>query len=259
MDLCLDIGNSHIYGGVFDKDILKLRFRYSSKQVDSSDQFGIFLRAVLRENGFEFKQIKRICACSVVPELDYSVRSACIKYFSLEPFFLGVGTKTGLNIKYHNPNEVGTDRIANAVAAVKQFPDKNITIVDFGTATTCCVITKDRAYLGGVILPGMRLSRDALQNNAAKLFAVEIVEPEVIVGRSTRESIQSGLYYMQLGAVKELLNHIQKEAFKNEAPVVIGTGGFSHLFAKQEMFTVIELDLVLQGLRLVLELNGVKT
>ncbi|OGT30454.1 MAG: pantothenate kinase [Gammaproteobacteria bacterium RIFCSPHIGHO2_12_FULL_35_23] len=258
MDLCLDVGNSHIYGGVFEKEVIQLRFRYASKQSGSSDQLGLFLRAVLGENNVDYHQIKRISACSVVPELDYSLRSACSKYFSITPFFLEAGVKTGLNIKYRNPSEVGADRIANAIAAVRQFPDKNIIIVDFGTATTCCVITKDKSYLGGVILPGMKLSRDVLQSNTAKLFAVEIIEPEVIVGRSTQESIQSGLYYMQLGAVKELLSHIKKEAFKDEIPIVIGTGGFSNLYTKQEIFTVIEPDLVLQGLRLVLELNGVQ-
>src|SRR3990167_1095408 len=154
MQLCLDVGNSHILGGIFLEEKLLLTFRHDTKQASSSDQIGLFIKLVLRENKLNPEEIKKIAFCSVVPALDYTLRAACIKYFNITPFALQPGTKTGLKIKYHNPLEVGADRIANAMAAIRQFPDKPLFIVDFGTATTCCAITAQREYWGGAILPG---------------------------------------------------------------------------------------------------------
>lgn len=255
MQLCLDVGNSHILGGVFlDKKIL-LTFRHDTKQASSSDQLGLFIKAVLRENNLNPTDVKQIAYCSVVPALDYTLRAACVKYFGITPFILQAGVKTGLKIKYHNPLEVGADRIANAIAAVHQFPDKPLFIIDFGTATTCCAVTAQREYWGGAILPGMRLAMEALQHNTAKLFPVEILQPTTVVGRSTRESLQSGLYYMQLGSIKELIVRFEQELFKQEKPVILGTGGFAHLFAKEQLFHALVPDLVLRGLQIALELN----
>src|SRR3989338_10384727 len=161
MILCLDVGNSHIFGGVFEKSSLKLQFRHDSNQQSTSDQLGVFLRAVLREHHLDPDHVKQIAISSVVPALDYSLRAACLKYFNIEPFLLKAGVKTGLNIKYRNPQEVGADRIANAIAATQSFPQRNIIIIDFGTATTFCAINASKAYLGGVIMPGVRLSVEA--------------------------------------------------------------------------------------------------
>ena len=255
MILCLDIGNSQLHGGVFDGDELVLQFRYDSKQASTSDQMGVFLKNVLRENGIKVAAINAIAVCSVVPHLDYTVRSACIKYFNMPIFMLAPGSKTGLKINYRNPLEVGSDRIANAMAAAQLFPQQECIIIDFGTATTLCALSAERSYMGGVILPGMRLSMDALQRNTAKLSSVEIVKPEVTIGRSTMASIQSGLYYMQLGVIKEVLSRISQENFSQQAPVVIGTGGFAYLFEHEKIFTTIKPDLVLQGLRLAWLLN----
>jgi len=249
MMLCIDVGNSHIYGGVFaDKDI-RLRFRHTSK-VSTSDEFGIFLKSVLRENNCSPDLVDEISICSVVPQLDYSLRAACVKYFSIEPFFLQAGVKTGLNIKYRNPLEVGSDRIANAIAAVVTYPAKNIIVIDFGTATTFCVISAQKEYWGGAILPGVRLSVDALSNNTAKLPSVEIVKPERAVGRSTTESIQSGVFFGVLGACRELIHRIKEESFaKKKDTLVLATGGFASLFDKQGIYDHLVPDLVLEGVR----------
>lgn len=255
MILCLDVGNSQIFGGVYIEDRLQLGFRYATTHGSSSDQIGIFLKTVLRENNLDSDNIRQIAICSVVPNLDYSLISACKKYLNLDPFMLQAGVKTGLKIKYRNPLEVGADRIANAIAATHYYPKQNIVVIDFGTATTFCAISASKEYLGGVIMAGMRISMDALQTNAAKLFPVEIVKPEMVLGRSTRESIQSGLYYSQVGTVQEIIRRISQEAFAGQHPIVIGTGGFSHLFSEENIFTAIISDLVTQGLRLALELN----
>ncbi|KTD34279.1 pantothenate kinase [Legionella moravica] len=254
MILCIDVGNSHIYGGVFDGDEIKLRFRHTSK-VSTSDELGIFLKSVLRENNCSPDRIKQIGICSVVPQLDYSLRAACVKYFSSEPFFLQAGVKTGLNIKYRNPIEVGADRIANSISATHIYPNQNIIVIDFGTATTFCVITAQKAYLGGAILPGVRLSVDALSNNTAKLPSVEIIKTESVVGRSTIESIQSGVYYGVLGACKELIHRINQESFAGKKALVLATGGFASLFDKQDLYDHLVPDLVLQGIRLASLMN----
>lgn len=249
MILCIDVGNSHIYGGVFDGDLIKLRFRHSSK-ISTSDEFGIFLKSVLRENECSPEGIKQIGICSVVPQIDYSLRSACVKYFATDPFLLQAGVKTGLNIKYRNPLEVGADRIANAIAATHSYPNQNIIVIDFGTATTFCAITTKKEYLGGVIVPGVRLSIDALSKNTAKLPSVEIIKTDHVVGRSTEESIQSGVYHGVLGSCREILKGMNKECFAGQSSIVLATGGFASLFENQGIYDYLVPDLVLHGIRL---------
>ena len=216
---------------------------------------GIFLVNVLKHNDIDPENIKNISICSVVPQINYHIRNACIKYFNLDPFFLKPGVKTGLKIKYINPQEVGADRISNAIAGTSLFPDRNLIIIDFGTATTFCVINKEKEYLGGIILPGLNISMEALERNAAQLPKVEIKELQSVIGRSTTESIQSGLYYGQLGMIKELKHRIIKEAFKDDPPLIIGTGGFSSLYQNAGIFDNVIPDLVLIGLLKAVTLN----
>lgn len=256
MILCLDVGNSHIYGGVFDGQEIKLRFRSTSSS-STSDELGVFLRAVLQQNHIASDDISEIVLCSVVPHLDYSLQAACKKYFSLEPFILQPGVKTGLKIKYQNPLEVGSDRIATAIAAVTQFPNKHLIIIDFGTATTFCAITANKEYLGGVILPGVKLSMQTLEAKTAKLPEVAIIKPEQCLGRTTVKSIQSGLFFGAVGACKQIISQLKQEAFANDDVMVIATGGFAHLFEDQSIYDLISQDLVLQGLRQALLLNKV--
>ena len=255
MILTLDVGNSQIYGGVFENSELKFTFRKSSKNGASSDEIGIFLRNVLRENGRDDKAVQHIALCTVVPDLLHSLRGCCQKYFNKTPFVLQSGVKTGLNIRYRNPAEVGADRIANSIAGVHKYPGKNLIIVDFGTATTFCAITADKAYLGGMIIPGLRLSMEALENGTAKLPSVEIIEPTEIVGRSTVESIQSGLYYGNLFLVREAAREIKAKYFQEGETLVIGTGGFSRIYEREGVFDVLAPDLVLSGLYTALQIN----
>lgn len=262
MILSLDVGNTQIYGGVFEStsagiaDKMLLSFRRNSKQGSSSDEIGLFLRMVLRENGIDPQKIQKIVLCSVVPEVIYSLKGACQKYFGLNPFILQAGVKTGLRIKYRNPLEVGADRIANSIAAVHMYPQKNIIIVDLGTATTFCAVSAEKDYLGGSIIAGLKLSMEALEAKTAKLPSVEIVSKTEALGLSTVESLQSGLYYGHLGAMREIIQKISAECFKGEKPFVIGTGGFSSLFEKEKIFDKAIPDLVLKGNLLALEHNS---
>jgi len=256
MLLCLDVGNSQIYCGVYDEDDLVLQFRRTSSTRSSSDELGVFMRAALRENGVHPESITRIAVCSVVPDMIYSLRSCCQKYFHMEPLVMRPGIKTGLKISYKDPKEVGADRIADAVGAIKLYPDRNIIVVDFGTATTVCAVSKDREFLGGNIVPGVRLAMDALEEKTAQLPSVEIVPVRSAVGRSTVESIQNGLYWSNVGMVKELVTRITAEVFADEPPLVIGTGGFAHLFDGENLFDAVVPDLILEGLREAVRLNS---
>jgi type III pantothenate kinase len=250
MLLCLDIGNTHILGGVFnDKGTLLTRFRCATHLIGTSDQFGIFLVSVLQAKGIAADNIADIAVCSVVPSCDFTIRHGISLYFQARYFVLQAGVKTGLNIRYKNPNEVGADRIANAIGAVNAFPQKNMIIIDMGTATTLCAITSKADYLGGAILPGLRLGMESLKVNTAKLMEVDIEVPAFQIGRTTRESIQFGLYYGQLGALKEMVSSFKRDLFNQEPVLLIGTGGFSQLYKDKALFDVILPDLVLQGLR----------
>ncbi len=255
MILCIDVGNSHFFGGAFEGEKLLLKFRHHSR-ASTSDELGIFLKNVLRENDILPSAIEHIAFCSVVPSFDYSLRAACVKYFSIEPFVIQAGVKTGLQINYRNPLEVGADRIANAIAATHFYPNENLIVADFGTATTFCAIDANKRYLGGSILPGLRLSMESLESNTARLPSVEIYKPKLCLGRSTIESIQSGLYFQALGGCREILTRLKHEAFKDIPSKVIGTGGFAALFAKEGLFDVNLPNLVLTGIRLALLQNS---
>lgn len=256
MILALDVGNTQIFAGLFDRDQMKVSFRRNSKTGFSSDEIGIFLRSAIRENGYDPSLVKQIAICSVVPDVVYSLKGACKKYFNINPFILQAGVKTGLKVKYRNPVEVGADRIANSIAATHLYPGKNLIIVDLGTATTFCAVTKDKDYLGGSIMAGLRLNAESLEAKTAKLPSVEIISSSEALGRSTVESIQSGLYYGHLGSMRELCGRITQECFGDEKPLVIGTGGFAHLFEKEKLFDVILPDLVLKGMLIATQLNS---
>jgi type III pantothenate kinase len=250
MLLCLDVGNTQIHGGVFDGAALRCQFRKSTHPVGSSDEFGVFLRSVLRENDIDPEAVERVAICSVVPVVAYPLRAACIKYFGrTEPFILQAGAKTGLRVKYRNPHEVGADRIANAIAATQRHPGRNCIVVDCGTATTFDVVTATGDYLGGAILPGIGVSAETLSSRTARLPSGEITRPEAALGRSSVESIQAGLYFGHVGAIRQLSGELIREAFPDSKPVIVATGGFSLMFESEKLFDEIVPELVLFGLK----------
>ena len=193
MLLCLDVGNSHIFGGIFQDDRLCFSFRYPSAQACTSDQVGVFLKSVVRENNIDVADISGVSICSVVPRLNYSLRSACLKYLKKTPFILESGVKTGLRILAKHSHEIGADRIANSMGAAELFPNESLIVVDFGTATTFSVVSAEKNYLAGPILPGLRISMESLTVNAAMLSPVNIVTRPLCAGQTTASNIQSGL------------------------------------------------------------------
>ena len=249
MLLCLDIGNTHILGGVFDQDNVIARFRYATHLIGTSDQFGIFLIHILQANHIDPKTINAAAVCSVVPGHDFTIKHAVTAYLGhISYFVLHAGVSTKLTIQYKNPNELGADILAGAIGGIHAYPKNNLIIIDMGTATTLCAITKTHSFLGGAILPGMRLSMEALKINTAKLMEVSIEPPSTYIGSITKNCIQSGLYFGQMGALKEIIQGVNQEAFPEEPAVIIGTGGFAQLYKDKGLFDVILPDLVLQGI-----------
>ena len=255
MLLSVDVGNTQIFGGVYDGEELKATFRRTSGVRASSDELGTFFRVTLRENGIDPAAIDMAGICCVVPDALHSLRNCFRKYFRFEPFVLQPGAKTGLKIRYRNPLEVGADKIANAIGAVSRYPGRNLLIVDFGTATTICAVNRQKEYLGGIITPGISISMAALESQTARLPAVEIVRPSEVLGRSTVESIQSGLYFGTLATVRTLAAAVTAEHFSEEAPAIVGTGGFGRLFEHEGLFDAFVPELSLIGLRRALELS----
>ncbi len=256
MVLCLHIGNTHVVGGVFDAQDLKFKFRRTSHARISADEYGLFLRGVLLANDMSINAVTRVAMSSVLPEATHALGSACRQYFGVDPFIIRAGVRTGLKIRYRNPLEVGADRIANAIAAVHYYPDRELVVANFGTATTFCAIGVDKTYLGGVILPGLRISLESLATRAARLSSVEIAAVDSVIGRSTAESMQSGLYYGQIGMAREIIGRIRREAFGDRRPLVVGTGEFAGLFDPTGLLDVCHPHLVLEGLLLANQMNA---
>ena len=256
MDLCIDIGNSKTVIGVFDGEQLAQSFRISTHTKSTGEEVGLLIYDLLSARGISGDSVERIAISSVVPSALQSVQDGCQAFFKREPFVLRAGVKTGLSIRTRFPEEVGADRIANAVGGIAAFPRRNLIIVDFGTATTFCVVTKDKEYLGGVIAAGMRLSMEALYMRTAKLHPVPIEEPENALGRDTTQNIQIGLYLGQIGLARESIARLTQECFADDPPVVIGTGGYASLLDKEIRFDHVMPDLILQGLHKALDKNN---
>ncbi len=254
MIMVLDKGNTELKGGLFRKGELIHPFRKEFNSETGKD-LGEFLLEMLRQEGYKAQEVERIAYASVVPAFNSLIESACLRYYGKQPFAVDRDSITGLKIRYRNPLELGTDRVAVAVAGSYRYTDRNIIIVDMGTATTFEAVTKHREYLGGAIVPGIRIAGQALAEKTAALPEVAFIHPADICGRSTTECIQSGLYYGHLGAVREIIKRISRDKFPTEEPLVIGTGGFAEHFRHESLFDAIHPDLVLEGIYFIQELN----
>ncbi len=251
--MAIDVGNSNIVLGVFDQDRIVADWYIPTYPQSTPDELGITVNNLLRESSLAKKDIDAISASCVVPPLLSSLDRMSRKYFSVEPFLVGPGIKTGLNILVDNPREVGADRIVNAVAGYHLYGGPLI-IVDFGTATTFCAISARGDYLGGVIAPGISISTQALFAKAAKLPRVEMVKPSRVIGKDTITGLQSGLIYGFAGQVDGIVSHMIGELAVE--PFVVATGGSAeYIFAESETIKLVNPLLTLEGLRLVYEQN----
>ncbi len=250
MILALDVGNTNITCGVFDDEKLMASFRVTTKIPRTSDEYAIVLEELLEKNEIETEEIEDAIICSVVPNIMHSLESALIKYFEIYPLVVEAGIKTGIRIVTPNPQQIGADRIADAVGAYELYGGPVI-VIDFGTATTYDFVDENGAFLGGVTAPGLRISAKALWEDAAKLPEVEIKKPETVLGKETIHSMQSGLVYGQIGQTEYLIDQIRKETGIEDAKVVV-TGGLGRIISEgTQKVDVYDPNLTLKGINLV--------
>lgn len=254
MLLAFDVGNTNIVVGVYKGDQLITTWRMSTDKSKSADEIGIFVDQLFKYEGLSLKDVADVIISSVVPTIMYSLQHMAQKYCGKDAIVVGPGVKTGMNIKYDNPKQVGADRIVNAVAAIKKYGGPVI-VVDFGTATTFCAITERSEYLGGAIMPGVKISSDALFDKAAKLTRVELVKPDRVICKNTTASIQSGVIYGYVGSVDYLVKRMKAELNWPDAKVV-ATGGLASLIASEaESIDLVDKFLTLDGLNLIYQMN----
>lgn len=230
-------------------------WRISTNRARSSDEYGIILMDLLNHNGIPASAVDGIIMSSVVPQINFTIEHMCRNYFGHEPMKIEPGVKTGINIKYENPREVGSDRIANAVAAYELYGGPCITI-DFGTATTFGAISERGEFLGGAICPGLKLAAEALTERAAKLPRFELAKPETVIGRNTITNMQSGIVYGYIGQVNYLVERMKRELGAPNAKV-IATGGLAVLVGEESnAIDVMDGLLTLKGLCLIYAKNA---
>ena len=211
MILVMDTGNTNIVLGVYEQGQLKHHWRMETYRHKTEDEYAMQVKSLFTHVGLTFEEVTGIIISSVVPPVMFPLEQMCRKYFNLKPLVVGPGVKTGLNIKYENPREVGADRIVNAVAAIHEYGDPLI-IVDFGTATTYCYVNEKGEYMGGAIAPGIGISMEALFNRASKLPRIELTRPDNVIGKNTVAAMQSGIIYGYVGQVEGIVARIKAQS-----------------------------------------------
>jgi type III pantothenate kinase len=254
MFLAIDVGNTNINLGVWDGDNFHGPWRMITNTKKTSDEYGLLIKQLLKENEIDTSKLDSVIVSSVVPNIMYSLRRAIEKYLNFTPLIVGPGTKTGLAIKAENPKEVGADRIVDAVAAYEIYGGPVI-VIDFGTATTYDVVNENGEFIAAITSPGIQISADALWSKAAQLPNIEIQKPKSILARNTITSMQAGLVYGYIGQVEYIVKEIKKE-LKMDYIKVVATGGLANIiFGETKYIDDYDLLLTMRGLKIIHEKN----
>ena len=253
MLLVIDVGNTNMVLGVYKDTELLGHWRISTDRQRTTDEYGVLIRELFYLNDLRADDINAIIISSVVPPVVPTLERMCQRYFGLSPLLIGPGVKTGMDIRYDNPREVGADRIVNAVAAYEKYGGPVI-IVDFGTATTFCAVDAKGVYLGGSICPGIGISTEALVQRTAKLPRIELKRTDSVICRNTIESMQAGVFYGFVGQVEGIVSRMRREL--DMSARVVATGGLAVVIAPAtKAIDVVEPMLTLEGLRIIYERN----
>lgn len=254
MLLVVDVGNTNITYGLYEGEKKKASFRMTTTISRTSDEYGISIRSLLSQNGYDYQKISGVIIASVVPNVMHSLTSAVHKYLNITPMIVGPGLKTGIRIGSDNPKEIGADRIVDVVAAYEKYGGP-VLVLDFGTATTYDLVTADGEFSVGITAPGIRISAKALWEDTAKLPEIEIRKPASILARETITSMQAGLMYGQIGATEYIIRKVKEESGIEDMKV-IATGGLGRIVSKEtDMIDVYDEGLTLDGLRILYEKN----
>ncbi|MEO1234368.1 MAG: type III pantothenate kinase [Myxococcota bacterium] len=254
MLLALDLGNTNLTLGLYEDDHLSDSWRLQTVHSRTEDEYALLVHQLFDLGGYRADAVEGVILASVVPVLTPTIVALCRRLFDLNPVVVGPGVKTGVSVRYDPPKDVGADRIVNAVAAYTRFESACI-VVDFGTATTFDSVQADGTYAGGAIAPGIQLSMSALFSRAAKLPKVDLDRPPKVVGRTTVESIQSGVYFGYVALVDGLVTRMRDEMGLPRARV-LATGGLAPILAEDSStIEVVDEYLTLEGLRLIYRLN----
>lgn len=250
----LDVGNTNTVLGVFEDDKLIHEWRIKTDRYKTEDEFGMLIKSLLEHESISLADIDGVTVSSVVPPIMFALEKMCAKYFELQPLVIGKETvHTFLEMAYPNPQEIGADRIVNAVGAIEEYGSP-LVIIDFGTATTYCYINESKAYQGGLIAPGIHISMEALYSKASKLPKIEIQAPNNVVGSSTVEAMQSGVFYGYVSQVDGIVNRMKQE--NTAKPKVVATGGLAALISDaSETIDHVDTHLTLKGLYLIYKRN----
>ena len=254
MILVVDIGNTNIVLGVYERDNLIGSWRMLTKSEKTSDEYGMEILSLLQYSSINYNKIRSVIVSSVVPNVMHSFTNSIKRYFKIDPIIVGPGIKTGIMIKSENPKEVGADRIVDAVAAYELYGGPAI-VIDFGTATTYDVISEKGEFLYGITSPGMQISADALWTKTAQLPNIEIKKPKSILAKNTVTSMQAGLVYGYIGQTEYIVKKV-KEEMKNEAMVVVATGGMGRIISDAtDCIDIYDPQLMLKGLKIIHDKN----
>ena len=254
MILVVDVGNTNITCGVYAGSELKATFRFTTKTVRTSDEYGITLLQLLERKGINASEIEGSIIASVVPDVMHSLTGGIVRYTNTQPLIVGPGVKTGIKVVTENPRAIGADRIVDAVAAYEKYGGP-VLVIDFGTATTYDYVTVNGEFAAGITAPGIRISSEALWKSAAKLPNIEIKKPKSILAQETITSMQAGLMYGQIGQTEYIIKKVKEETGIADLKVV-ATGGLGRTIADEtDSIDVYDSSLTLDGLRIIYDKN----